>query len=169
MSFMELLGARHQDWVRMAKSTGVGMYAEDVVQEMYLKIYESTVSEDDIAPNGIVKGWYIYRVIVSIAVDLHRSQGKITKVNLSDVWHLLENEQGEAYDHETDELINEVEEQMKDWHWYDRNLMHIYYKDDVSLGHISRKTGISKTSLYHSVKNGRARLKQAFEEREKKN
>ena len=36
--FLEVLGKNHKEWVQIAKNLGAKDYAEDIVQESYLKI-----------------------------------------------------------------------------------------------------------------------------------
>lgn len=148
----------------MAQHIGAGSYAEDVVQEMYIKMYNCSTPIDKIAPNGIVNPWYVYRTIYSINIDLHRVKAKVTKVSLQDAWPELQSIDIDAYNHDIDTLIDIIESELKSWPFYERTLIDIHCKQGDSLGKISRKTGISKRSIHYTIQHAKEKLKVAVTE-----
>ena len=52
--------------------------------------------------------------------------------------------------------------EISSWHSYDAKLCNTYYLGDMSLRQISKGTNISLTSIFNSVKNYKAILKNKF-------
>jgi DNA-directed RNA polymerase specialized sigma24 family protein len=66
---------QHQRWINTVKQFGITDFAEDVVQEAYLKCIEKeTVNEA-----------YFYLTLRSLSMDLHRKQKQIIKVSIDEV------------------------------------------------------------------------------------
>jgi len=64
----------HQDWVRMATSLGAGDYAEDIVQESYIRLLKYA-STDALIKNGKVNKMYMW-VTISNCLNTHRTKNK---------------------------------------------------------------------------------------------
>jgi len=71
---LTLLSNRHEDWVRMAHSLGAGQDAEDVVQDMYMRMYVAIDDVNRIKYGDDINTFYVYRTITSIIYDNHRGQ-----------------------------------------------------------------------------------------------
>ena len=69
MSVLQEICNRHSNWVRMAQKFDYDN-AEDLVQEMYLKIYNLNPTE--------VNEFYIYRTIKSIFIDDYKKKKILT-------------------------------------------------------------------------------------------
>jgi predicted DNA-binding protein YlxM (UPF0122 family) len=52
--------------------------------------------------------------------------------------------------------------EINSWHSYDAKLCNTYYSGNMSLRQISKGTNISLTSIFNSIKNYRAILKDKF-------
>ena len=61
-------------------------------------------------------------------------------------------------------ITNAILKEIKTWPRYDVILASIYFKTDYSLRDLSSKSGISLTSIFNSIKNYRARLKDKLDE-----
>ena len=67
---MEHIYSRHKHWVAMVKKFGEVNYAEDVVQEAYIKVYGKDINEA-----------YFYYTLRSLTMDLHSK--KVVKVEVT--------------------------------------------------------------------------------------
>ena len=56
---------KHNHWINVVKTFGEEYYAEDVVQEAYLKVYGKEINEA-----------YFYFTLRSLTADLHRLKNK---------------------------------------------------------------------------------------------
>ena len=88
MSLLDELSKRDKDWRRLAlKICGCPETAHDLVQEMYLKIY----NQENIRPfeNRSHESVYVYRTLKSIWIDQNRTKHEYT-TNDPDVFTNLE-------------------------------------------------------------------------------
>ena len=61
---LKKIACKHKDWVRMVVSFGCSKsIAEDIVQEMYLKIHDLLQKGLDISYGDDVNYYYIYRTL----------------------------------------------------------------------------------------------------------
>lgn len=164
-SLLELLADKHNDWVRMAKSLGANENSDDVVQEMYLKLYESVKDVTQIMYNDEINTFYVYKTLSSIIVDGHRKKSSeetsiesIKEPSIDD-WCMI----GDMDADVSDAVCEIVKQEMEGWHWYDNILCSIYFNDKVSMRELSKRTGISQTSIFITIKNGKRKIRQAVE------
>ena len=169
----------HKKWVGLAvKFVGSNMFAEDLVQEAYLKIHRSLKDVNKILneDNGIRFG-YFYSTLFSVCIDYKRVKGKQPIVEYDEVvysYQVLD-----AFDikenYAFQNLMDSIDKEIKQWHRYDIMFTDIYYKTDISLRGLEKESkfidedgnqykGISLTSLYNTSKNCKRRLRDKFDE-----
>ena len=56
-----------------------------------------------------------------------------------------------------------IDDELENWHWYDRKLFKLYRDTDMSMRDISSETNISLISIFHSIKNYKEILKEKFQ------
>ena len=143
---------RHQDWLAMAMKLGAGDFAEDIVQEMYLKLGELKRPERVMFNENQINGFYVYVIIKNLVYDLQKAQTKYTMVSLDDVMNV----QYEPYDPDTDndfeEKLQAVQREIAEWYWYDRMMFKIYHNTDLSIRKLSEETNISASSIFNTLK-----------------
>ena len=131
--------------VKIAKSFGAGMYAEDVVQEAYLKCIRN---------NNLAEG-YIILAIRSVAFDLYRANKKVKKVELHDNL-ITEDEPIET--HPTKYI--EIEHLLDGVHWYDKEVFRIYCQEIKSIRKLAKATEISERTIWKSINICKQKLKE---------
>lgn len=62
------------------------------------------------------------------------------------------------------DLIQKLEGELKNLHWYSKILFEMYYKDNLTLKQISERTGINLKSIHYSIKKTRIKLKKKLKE-----
>lgn len=142
---MEHIYSRHKHWVAMVKKFGEVNYAEDVVQEAYIKVYGKDINEA-----------YFYYTLRSLTMDLHSK--KVVKVEVTqDIEYSLRED-------ESNELAEELAQPFIDfidtWHWYDKMLFMTWVNNKISMRKLSRETGIAFMSVYYTIKKCKERLKE---------
>lgn len=143
---MKEICKQHQRWINTVKQFGIDDFAEDVVQEAYLKCLEKeTINEA-----------YFYLTLRSLAMDLHRKQKKIIKVSIDEVNIITEIEQQ-----------NEVLEVVKDFHWFDKEIFFLYYDNKMSMQKIADETGISKSTIFKTIRSCNLKIKTEWLKEEK--
>ena len=133
---------------------GGGDYSEDIVQEMYLKLSKIELKEQTIDT-------FVYYVLRNMTFDLHRKKSNVFKVDLEDCVFLeyLE-DQGKE---ELETIYERIEDEVEDWHWYDKMLWQLY-TEDRTMRELAKDTKISLSSIFHTIKTCKERIKIAVGE-----
>lgn len=138
---------RHKYWVKIVQKFGEIEYAEDIVQEMYLKL-------DRYIKEGIFKESiptsYVYLTLRSITGDYHRQKNKVVKVSLEDLDLIHESNLEANYAYS--KIINKLDDISKNWHWFDKMLFKIYRTTGKSIREINNETNISCGTIFYSLK-----------------
>lgn len=136
---------QHKRWINIIKQLGINDFAEDVVQEAYLKCLEKeTVNEA-----------YFYLTLRSLAMDLHRKQKQITKVSIDEVDIQIE------IDNQ-----NEILEIVKQFHWFDKEIFFLYYDNKMSMRKIADETGISLSAIFKTIQTCNLKIKTEWQKQE---
>ena len=162
---LEILSKRHDEWIRMAMSFGSDRdTAQDLVQDMYLRMYKYVENPERIMYNeDEVNTYFVFVVLRNLFIS---SQKSMSFDQLEDIDGEIEEpnyESENAYNRLLDELWEEVES----WHWYDTKLFKLYHNTDMTIKRISEETKISERSIWNTLDNGRKRIqanrKEAYE------
>ncbi len=145
---------KHKHWISVVKRFGEVTYAEDIVQEAYIKIIDS---------NKDVNFAYFYFTLRSLTMNLHNK--KVVKVEITkDIEYLL-------VDSGEDDIVLELAKPYLDyiqtWEDYERMLFMVYVNKGVSMRKMARESGISFTSIYNTIKNCKLKLIQWQKEKHK--
>jgi DNA-directed RNA polymerase specialized sigma24 family protein len=145
---------KHQHWISVVKRFGETSYAEDIVQEAYLKIINS---------NKDVNFAYFYFTLRSLTMHLHNK--KVIKVEITkDIEYLL-------IDSTEPNIVLELAQPFIDyiqtWEDYERMLFMVYVNKGVSMRKMARESGISFTSIYNTIRNCKLKLIQWQKENQK--
>jgi len=57
-------------------------------------------------------------------------------------------------------LIHKIEKELNNMYWYDKKVFEVYYEDKHTLDSLAEKTGISRNSLFSTIKKVRTKLKE---------
>ena len=143
--------------------------ASDVVQmtmEALLKMPKETL-QDIYNKDGLL--WYVIRIInLNIKSKTSRYYYKYNKYyELIDGSTCTSSYSPDFYENKTrdDERstnhirLDAIDELLKEQHWYDRELFLTYYYGGYTLDTLAAKTGISRTSIFYTLKRVREFLK----------
>ena len=158
MSWINKVAKHHKEYVNTIKGFGEDFYAEDLVQEMYVRFITKN-KEQQVMNKGEVNRYYVFLTLRSLFVDFYRQKSKIIKINVSEILNLEqidEIEQHEAFG----SLINKVTQEMNNWHHYDRLLFQLYKDSNMSMREIAQGTNISLRSIFCTLKHCKERLKE---------
>jgi DNA-directed RNA polymerase specialized sigma24 family protein len=152
----------HKDWIKVVQSFGEYDYAEDIVQESYIALHKYADESKLLDVNGKVRKGYMYFTLRSLYYQYYNKKKKVNKVDVDGCWELFDDsniEEHKAYN----EICLLIDEEIKNWDWYDRKLFKLYRDTDLSMRDIAKETGISLISIFHSLKNHKAVLKDKFQ------
>lgn len=151
---MRLLAAKHNDWIDIVKSFGLDREtAEDLVQEMYIKIQLSIENKGlDISyGDHDINYYYIFKTLRSLFLDLKRKGKNVIRVP-------LENIKDMESDVDYTEKYNQIKVELNKMYWYDKKVFELV-NNGLSIAELSRKTGIAYYSLYNTYKKVKEKLK----------
>ena len=63
-----------------------------------------------------------------------------------------------------DQLLEKVEKELGNMYWYDKKVFEVYYKEGHTLDSLAKKTGISRNSLFSTLKKVRTKLKEILDD-----
>ena len=147
----------HNEYLKIVRSWGENDYAEDIVQEMYLRINKYT-SEDKIITNGEVNKAYVWFVLRNVFLSLKTGRKNINTIRMPenlDVESELIDESKLGFEIFSQRLNQEIDS----WHWYDAMLFKIYKDSDITIRDLADKTKISVSSIFNTLKNCKERVK----------
>ena len=162
---LELLSKRHDEWIRMAMSFGADRdSAQDLVQDMYLRMYKYVENPERIMYNeDEVNTYFVFVVLRNLFIS---SQKSMSFDELEDIDGEME-EPNYDYENAYNRLLDELWEEVESWHWYDTKLFKLYHNTDMTIKRISEETKISERSIWNTLDNGRKRIqanrKEAYE------
>jgi len=151
---MILVAKKHDTWVDIVSTFGcTRRVAEDITQEMYIKIQLQVEKGLDIMYEDDVNYYYIFKTLKTLFLDLKRRQKGITIVDIEQCSNALLTE-----DVSYDESYLKVKQELSKMYWYDRKVFEIISGGE-SIAELSRQSKISYSILYNTYRNVKAKLK----------
>ena len=127
---------QHKKWINIALTFGAGDYAEDLVQDTYIKVHN--LKEINEA--------YFYFALRSTIVDYHRKNKK--KIEIV-----------EELEYEEITMPDEIYNYIDTWEHYDRKLYLLYINSNMTMRQMAKETHISLTSIFNTINNCNKKLK----------
>lgn len=157
---MQLLAKKNGSWVDIVCSFGCDkQLAEDIVQEMYIKIQLKLEKGLDISyGDNDINYYYIFRTLHSLFIDLKRKTNKIYKVDIEHIAPNLIASTSIKQEVNFEEKYDLVKKELNKMYWYDKKVFELINKGE-SIAQLSRKTGIQYYSLYNTYKKVKEKLK----------
>jgi len=160
--WIEQVAKHHKQWVEIIHKLGEFDYAEDIVQESYIALMKYANAEKLIDSNGLVRKGYMFFTLRSLYYQFYNKKKKINKVSFDGCWELFDDsnvEEHKAYN----DICLLIDDEIDNWHWYDRKLFKLYRDTDMSMRDIAKETNISLISIFHSIKNYKEILSTKFQ------
>ena len=161
--WLAIVARQHKEWIRIVNGFGEYDYAEDIVQESYLILHKYAKPERVIENNEIRRG-YMYFTLRTTYYLYYNSKRKVRKVSIDDGILQLEDttdmREQEAYNLICEKIDNEID----NWHWYDKKLFILYRDTDMSIRKIASETRISWVSIFNTLKNAKNIIKEKLSE-----
>jgi DNA-directed RNA polymerase specialized sigma24 family protein len=164
MDLLKMLGEKHKDWCAMVGSFGCPYdLVEDIVQEMYLRMYKYVDNPERIMYNETeVNTYFVYVTLRNMYLDYVRIKKRINVVHSDD----FDVNRYDTDPNEAEELLQDLTKQIwkevESWHWYDEKMFSIYMNTDMSMRTLSKETRISLRSIFNTIKNGKERIKDSL-------
>jgi len=159
---LEKIAEKHDDWHRIVLSFGCKeSIAEDIVQEMYIRIHTYITKGVDISYDDDVNHMYIYRTLRSLYIELHRKEKNIIKTNIDNLAEYIDENEGLTKG-DVCNAMQQMDSLLDKTFWYDRTVFEII-SSGTSIAELSRKTNITYYSLYFTHKRVKQLIKDNIE------
>lgn len=157
-STLEIVAEQHDDWIKIVKSFNCNSEtAEDIVQEMYIKIHILVSKGTNVMYNETeINHYYIFRTLRSLFIDLTRKQNKVKIVGYDNLNDTLISPEFEDID-DVEKFYKMVNNALDTYHWYDKKIYQ-YIEGGESIKGLSDKTTISYYSVYNTYNKVKKRL-----------
>ena len=161
----EDIAAKYNELLRIAlKITKREDDAQDLTQEVYIVMLEYDQEKlKTIYDNGHL-GFWCTRVMLNMYIrsnsQFKKKHHEINKTGLDNDYILnqmaCEGEAGIEEKIMQEERLNLINNAMDYLHFYDKTLFKVYYETDHTIRSLAEATGISTTSIFHTIKNVRS-------------
>lgn len=160
MEVLKLLFKKHRDWCDIVESFGVNTdTAEDLVQEMYIRIAKYVKKGNDIMYDDTeINYYYIFRTLKHLHYDLHKKESKIITMDISDMTAHPKADEFMDYDH----LYDRFQEELDKLYFYDRKVFDIV-QGGVNRTKLSNATNIPYHKINHSYNKTKYQLLKALQ------
>ena len=163
MNTLELLGKKHNTWVEVTMSFGLAQDdAEDIVQDMYIKIYNWLEKNDRNATimynDSEVNYYFVFKTLRTLFYDYTRKANRRQKVPEKASEEVSEDYIYDLIDHEINE--ERLREALDKMYWYDKKVFDLVYRQGWSMLQLSNVSGISYYSIYRTIQKVKKTIKQ---------
>ena len=164
MTVLDLLATKHKEWVKMAHSFGAGDYAEDIVQEMYLRLNRYVEEPDRIMYKGEPNKLFVWVTLRNMVRNFQNKKDLLVFSGDMVEYDKEENafDYGEAEAFER--LIEKIWESTTELHWYDKKMFEIYHTTEMSMRDIEKETKISLYSIFDTLKKTKSYVREKIQE-----
>lgn len=168
MTWLNIVSKYHDKWVLIVKSYGEQRFAEDIVQDMYLKLHRMSIANTNEAEfldkvlknNKEPNGAYIRMVLFTLFIDLKKEQNKLKETNIEDYSYCLD---VSTTDFDNEQFEKKLEEEKQSWYAYDRILFDIYTQNKFSMRDIANGTGIPLKSIFLTINKCKDKIRENLE------
>ncbi len=156
INFLSEIFKKHKIWIDIVCTFGCNKEtAEDIVQEMYIKIDKKIKNGLDINfGKNDYNYYYIFKTLKTLFLDLKRKEAKVKTIDIDTATKYLSDIDNRNYD----VVYQEVQNQLNKMYWYDKKVYEIIESGE-SIAKLSRKSGIPYYSLYNTYKKVKQKLK----------
>lgn len=156
INFLSEIFKKHKIWIDIVCTFGCNKEtAEDIVQEMYIKIDKKIKNGLDINfGKNDYNYYYIFKTLKTLFLDLKRKEAKVKTIDIDTATKYLSDIDNRNYD----VVYQDVQNQLNKMYWYDKKVYEIIESGE-SIAKLSRKSGIPYYSLYNTYKKVKQKLK----------
>ncbi len=156
---LEIIYDRHNEWVFLVQAFGCNKdTAEDITQEMYLRMHKVLSNGTDVMYNETeVNAYYVLKTLKSIFIDMKRKENNKSGIEVE--W------EGVGFSMESDHIVEYdqkyeiIKEELKNMYWFDSKVFELINAGE-NISSLSRKTTIPYYTLYNTYKKVYNHLKQ---------
>ena len=148
LNVLDILAKEHRKWVGMVRSFGGGVESEDIVQDMYIKIYDWKGKYDKVLMYNEkeVNQYFIFLTLRHLFLDVKRKEKR-----KREALNKYKKEVSSQIELHFDQL-EMIQKEIETWHRYDRLIYILIFQLGKSMLQVSKESGINYYSIYRTVK-----------------
>ena len=148
----------HNEWVRIITKFGGGTFAEDLVQETYIKIEVSGACSKAVE-NGQINRAFMWIALRNNYLNYYKAKIKVTKLSLDEIKPLCSERYNEQKHKAYDKIIEDIENEVNGWNDYYKNMFSENILEGVSYRVLHKETGIGLSSIANTIKQCKEQIK----------
>jgi len=148
------IAKKHTDWVNITRSFGCKTEAEDVVQEMYLRL------DKYIKPDQKITSAFVWITLRNIYFDFLKKEPITFELDKTVSEAISDTEGIIAYG----ELNKRVRNELNNVDWFDKMLFELYVTSGKSMRQLSKETGISLSCIFYTTNRTKTHLRSLLNE-----
>jgi len=138
-----------------------GQNADDLIQEVALVLLEMEEEKWlEINEGGYLR-WYVIRTMINMATSNRSTFARKYQLNSTEGIEFDDIPDSNDYNFIREETLIILEELLEDYHWYDRDMLTLYFKEG-SYRKVAAATGIPFKSVGNTVKKTITKLKEDY-------
>ena len=156
MEWIVKVQEKQDDFIRIIHDLGEHFYAEDIVQEFYIKLMKYG-KEEKVFKDGEPNMGYLYRMLKNLFLDFKAEKKKAAKVIVYDKSLSVNYDYYEPSNSEN--LRAEIIKEVNQWQYFDNELFKLYtgIRDSnrdrtLTMRQISEGSDISTKTIFYSIK-----------------
>lgn len=158
VNVLEILSKDHSKWLKIAQSFGLEEQSEDLVQDMYLKIYSlnGRYNETLMYNETEVNYYFIFKILRNMFLDKCKKKQYTIRMQDSTKEPTII---GLSY--ELEEQIQLAKDEINSWHLYDRKIYELLFEEGYNMSQLSQATGID----YHAIRRTKIKIEKLLNEK----
>jgi RNA polymerase sigma factor (sigma-70 family) len=145
---VELTYKKHHVWLKQCayNFTGDKLNAENLVQDLYLKLLELKDITKIMYKNDI-NLYYLYKMMRSLFLNNLKKTTSTLAIN-DDMLEIQQEEYSYSADNEWEEMVRLTNEALDKEHWFGSRLLKVYIEEEHSIQSLHDATGISNSTIW---------------------
>ena len=169
MEWIVKVQARQDDFIRIIHDLGEHFYAEDIVQEFYIKLMKYG-KEDKVLKDGEPNMSYLYTILKRLFLDFKAEKKKAAKVIVYDKSLSVSYDYYEPSNSEN--LRAEIIKEVNQWQYFDNELFKLYtgIRDSnrdrtLTMRQIAEGSDISTKTIFYSIKRSKSIIQEKLKQK----
>ena len=142
------IAKKHKDWTRIVQSFGCKTEAEDVVQDMYLRL------DKYIKPDQQISTSFLWFTLRNIYFDFLKKETQTVELDINVSEEEIDITSVSAYENLTSLMNKELDE----IHWFDKMLFQLYVTSGKSMRQLAKETKLSLSCIFYTINRTKTHL-----------
>ncbi len=168
MEWIVKVQARQDDFIQIIHDLGEHFYAEDIVQEFYIKLMKYG-KEEKVLKDGEPNMGYLYTILKNLFLNYQQEKQKVRKIDIDDNPIAVEYDYYQPNDSE--KLEAAIIKEMNTWQYFDNGVFRVYTgiqdkhrEDAISMRAIAEGSKISTKTIFYTLKRCKAKIREKLQD-----